>query len=37
MKNILFVFLLFTTALFAQKNDKNWAKVAAYENEGKIK
>ncbi|PIF31469.1 TonB-dependent SusC/RagA subfamily outer membrane receptor [Flavobacterium sp. 9] len=37
MKNILFVFLLFTTALFAQKNDKNWAKVASYENEGKIK
>ncbi|MBF4465760.1 alpha-2-macroglobulin [Flavobacterium sp. LC2016-12] len=37
MKNILFVFLLFTTALFAQKNDKNWAKVVAYENEGKIK
>jgi len=37
MKNILFVFLLFTTALFAQKNDKNWAKVAFYENEGKIK
>jgi TonB-dependent SusC/RagA subfamily outer membrane receptor len=37
MKNILFVFLLFTTTLFAQKNDKNWAKVASYENEGKIK
>ncbi|MFH7004445.1 alpha-2-macroglobulin family protein [Flavobacterium bizetiae] len=37
MKKILFVFLLFTTALFAQKNDKNWAKVASYENEGKIK
>ncbi|KUJ63659.1 hypothetical protein AR687_00280 [Flavobacteriaceae bacterium CRH] len=37
MKKILFVFLLFTTALFAQKNDKNWAKVSSYENEGKIK
>ncbi|WP_316636366.1 alpha-2-macroglobulin family protein [uncultured Flavobacterium sp.] len=37
MKNILFVFLLFTTALFAQQNDKKWTKVASYENEGKIK
>lgn len=37
MKKILFVFFLFTTALFAQKNDKNWAKVITYENEGKIK
>jgi hypothetical protein len=37
MKNILFVFLLFTTALFAQQTDKKWAKVASYENDGKIK
>jgi TonB-dependent SusC/RagA subfamily outer membrane receptor len=37
MKKILFVFLLFTTILFAQKNGKNWSKVASYENEGKIK
>lgn len=37
MKKILFVFFLFTTALFAQKNDKSWAKVTSYENEGKIK
>ncbi|KQW97605.1 alpha-2-macroglobulin [Flavobacterium sp. Root420] len=37
MKNILFVFLLFTTALFAQQNDKKWIKVVSYENEGKIK
>jgi len=37
MKNILFVFLLFSTALFAQQNDKKWDKVIAYENEGKIK
>ena len=37
MKNILFVFLLFSTALFAQQTDKKWIKVASYENEGKIK
>lgn len=37
MKKILLVFLLFTTVLFAQKNDKKWDKVIAYENEGKIK
>jgi TonB-dependent SusC/RagA subfamily outer membrane receptor len=37
MKNILFVFLLLSTALFAQQNDKKWDKVIAYENEGKIK
>lgn len=37
MKNILFVFLLLSTALFAQQNDKKWEKVIAYENEGKIK
>ncbi|TPG40009.1 alpha-2-macroglobulin family protein [Flavobacterium pectinovorum] len=37
MKNILFVFLLFTTALFAQQNDKKWIKVTSYENDGKIK
>jgi uncharacterized protein YfaS (alpha-2-macroglobulin family) len=37
MKNILFVLLLFSTALFAQQNDKKWTKVIAFENEGKIK
>ncbi len=37
MKNILFVFLLFTTALFAQQTDKKWTKVTTYENDGKIK
>lgn len=37
MKNILYVFLFFTTALFAQQNDKKWIKVASYENDGKIK
>lgn len=37
MKNILFVFLLLTTTLFAQQNDKKWDKVIAYENEGKVK
>src|SRR3954470_8398206 len=37
MKKILLVCLLFTTVLFAQKNDKNWVKVSSYENEGKIK
>ncbi|MEL1252561.1 alpha-2-macroglobulin family protein [Flavobacterium sp. DGU38] len=37
MKNILFVFLLFSTTLFAQQNDKKWKKAIAYENEGKIK
>lgn len=37
MKNILFVFLLISSALFAQQNDKKWDKVIAYENEGKIK
>lgn len=37
MKNILFVFLLSTTALFAQENDKKWTKVSTYENEGRIK
>ena len=37
MKNILFVFLLFSTALFAQNADKKWNKVIALENEGKIK
>lgn len=37
MKNILFVFLLISSALFAQQNDKKWDKVIAFENEGKIK
>ncbi|QOG03709.1 alpha-2-macroglobulin [Flavobacterium sp. MDT1-60] len=37
MKNILFAFLLFTSALFAQQTDKKWTKVASYENDGKIK
>ncbi|GIQ58670.1 hypothetical protein Flavo103_18060 [Flavobacterium collinsii] len=37
MKNILFVFLLLSTALFAQQNDKKWIKVSSYENNGKIK
>ncbi|MWB94414.1 TonB-dependent receptor plug domain-containing protein [Flavobacterium sp. GA093] len=37
MKKILFAFLLFSTTLFAQQNDKKWAKVINYENEGKIK
>ncbi|MBF4485928.1 carboxypeptidase-like regulatory domain-containing protein [Flavobacterium sp. CSZ] len=37
MKNILFIFLLFSTVLFAQQNDKNWAKVIDFENEGKVK
>ncbi|WP_163407852.1 alpha-2-macroglobulin family protein [Flavobacterium ajazii] len=37
MKNILFVFLLFSISLFAQQNDKKWTKAINYENEGKIK
>nr|WP_315242365.1 MG2 domain-containing protein [uncultured Flavobacterium sp.] len=37
MKNILFVFLFFSATLFAQQNDKKWAKAITYENEGKIK
>ncbi|MCP2029276.1 TonB-dependent SusC/RagA subfamily outer membrane receptor [Flavobacterium sp. HSC-32F16] len=37
MKNILFVFTLISSTLFAQQNDKNWKKVLAFENEGKIK
>lgn len=37
MKNILFAFLLFSATLFAQQNDKKWAKAITYENEGKIK
>jgi uncharacterized protein YfaS (alpha-2-macroglobulin family) len=37
MKNMLFVFTLISSTLFAQQNDKNWAKVIAFENEGKIK
>ncbi|WP_264525361.1 MG2 domain-containing protein [Flavobacterium sp. N502536] len=37
MKNILFVFLLLSTALFAQRTDKKWDEVVAYENDGKVK
>jgi hypothetical protein len=37
MKNILFVFLFFSASIFAQQNDKKWAKAITYENEGKIK
>ncbi len=37
MKKIVFGLFLFSTALFAQKTDKNWVKVIAFENEGKIK
>lgn len=37
MKNILFVFLLFSMTLFAQQTDKKWDKVIDFENEGKIK
>jgi TonB-dependent SusC/RagA subfamily outer membrane receptor len=37
MKNILFVFLLFSTTLFAQQTEKDWDDVITYENESKIK
>jgi len=37
MKKLLFVFLLLSTALSAQQNDKKWIKVVDYENKGKIK
>ncbi|MBF4517702.1 hypothetical protein IRZ71_15155 [Flavobacterium sp. ANB] len=37
MKNILFVFLLLSSALFAQQTDKRWEKVSAFEEKGKIK
>ncbi|OOV18294.1 alpha-2-macroglobulin [Flavobacterium sp. LM4] len=37
MKNILFVFLLLSTALFSQQTDKKWEKVTAFENQGRIK
>ena len=37
MKNILFIFLLISSSLFAQQSDKKWDKVIAFENEGKIK
>ncbi|MEN2400241.1 MG2 domain-containing protein [Flavobacterium sp. MC2016-06] len=37
MKNILFLFLLLSTTLFAQQNDKKWEQVIAFENEGKTK
>ena len=37
MKNIVLAFLLFSCTLLAQKNDKNWEKVIAFENEGKVK
>ncbi|SFD75246.1 alpha-2-macroglobulin family protein [Flavobacterium phragmitis] len=37
MKNILFVFLLISTVLFSQQNDKKWDNVIALENQGKVK
>ncbi|WP_431243103.1 hypothetical protein ACQ9BO_26530 [Flavobacterium sp. P21] len=37
MKNILFVFLFLSTAIFAQQNDKKWDKIIALETEGKIR
>jgi hypothetical protein len=37
MKNILFAFLLFSTVIFAQQNNKKWDKVIAFEKEGKTK
>lgn len=37
MKNILFVFLLISSILFGQQNDKKWDKVIALEKEGKVK
>ena len=37
MKNIVLLFLLLSTTLFAQQNDKKWDKVFTYENEGKVK
>jgi TonB-dependent SusC/RagA subfamily outer membrane receptor len=35
MKNIVLLFLLLSTTLFAQQNDKKWKKVIDFENEGK--
>ncbi|OXB16043.1 alpha-2-macroglobulin family protein [Flavobacterium reichenbachii] len=37
MKNILFVLLLLSTALYAQKTDKKWDEVVALEADGKTK
>lgn len=37
MKKIVFVFLLITSAFYAQNYEKNWEKVIHFENEGKIK
>ncbi len=37
MKNILFVFLLISSVIFGQQNDKKWSKAISFENEGKIK
>ncbi|MCI9843797.1 alpha-2-macroglobulin family protein [Flavobacterium pectinovorum] len=37
MKNIVFVFLLLSSTLLAQQNDKKWERIIAFENEGKIK
>ena len=37
MKNIVLLFLLLSTTLFGQQNDKKWDKIIAYENEGKVK
>ncbi|MBE8727694.1 MG2 domain-containing protein [Flavobacterium hungaricum] len=37
MKNILFVFFVFSSALFAQQSEKKWDDVIAFEKAGKIK
>ncbi|MEG2101541.1 MAG: hypothetical protein RRY99_08525, partial [Flavobacterium sp.] len=37
MKNILFVFLLVSSILFGQQNDKKWDKVIVLEKDGKVK
>ncbi|MBZ4036464.1 carboxypeptidase-like regulatory domain-containing protein [Flavobacterium sp. 17A] len=37
MKNILIVFLLISSVLFGQQNDKKWKQVIDLENDGKVK
>lgn len=37
MKNICYLLLLLSSALFAQDYDKNWQKVIQFENQGKLK
>ena len=37
MKNLVFVFLLISSVIFGQKNDKKWDDVIALENEGRVK